>query len=121
MVFLEHKPVPVAECPVCGHPPIHHMEDGPGATCMVCSFMALKAVDLGLKKVMPICTRRFPFKLSLAERIQAMAGDKSSYEQERICAICNCHWKQHWGFLCVTGDSTFVPVLDYQQPFLVTH
>jgi hypothetical protein len=121
MTFLAHDPGPVDECPVCHHPPIQHIEDGARATCLICSFLAMKSAEYGHAKIPHICTRKFQFKLSLAERTQAMAASKASFEQKQLCAVCNCEWRQHWGYLCPSGDSLFVPVIESKLPFLITH
>ncbi len=67
-----------------------------------------------------ICTVRFEFKLTEAEREQAEKADKGSFERWTMCGVCYYTWEQHSGFLCPSGDSTFVPLLDSKQPFLHT-
>ena len=66
----------------------------------------------------PICTLKFEFKLSRHEREQAALADKGSYEPMTVCAACDCEWRSHQGYLCPTGDSTFIPVLDKDLPFV---
>lgn len=100
------------ECPDCHHPPLRHISDGTGVTCLVCNFMA-KERGAGF-----VCTRKFEFKLSQREREQAMRADKGTFPQRTICAECNCEWVMHTGYLCPTGDSTFLPLLDKHLPFI---
>jgi hypothetical protein len=90
-------------------------------------FLAMNAAENGWP-LPKICTRRFQFKLSFTERMQAMAADKASFDQKTLCAaigpdgqICNHEWRQHWGYLCPSGDSLFVPVIESKLPFLITH
>jgi hypothetical protein len=113
------------QCPLCHHPPIQHVPDGTGATCVVCAFLLEEALVQALRgnvvKIQHVCTLQFAFKLSQREREQAALADKGSYPPRTICAECDCYWEAHKGYLCPTGDSTFVPLLDKDQPFLVTH
>ena len=110
------------QCPVCHHAPIRHVEDGTGATCIVC-LKGQQYVLEGMTApgIVPgrVCTMKFEFKLSKREREQAVAADKGSYEQHKVCAECYCEWMAHEGYLCPTGDSTFRPLLE--EGFLVTH
>lgn len=114
------------QCPVCHHPPIHHRPDGTGATCAVCVFLAEQAVkemaERGIFQttVIKICTLKFQFKLSQREREQAEVADKASWPPKTVCAECDCLWEAHKGYLCPTGDSTFVPVIESKLPFLFT-
>ena len=43
MKTIEVKGV-AGQCPVCQHPPIRHVQDGTGWTCIVCLFVAGEAV-----------------------------------------------------------------------------
>lgn len=54
------------------------------------------------------CRHVFDFKLTPAEREQAMKADKMAFEQDDLCAQCGLEWMQHSGYLCPSGDSTFV-------------
>ena len=107
------------ECPDCHHPPLRHVPDGLGATCVVCAFelreLLLKAtagVLLQTTRIPKICTRKFEFHIQGREREQAMLADKGSYEPHTVCILCACEWMQHLGYLCPTGDSLFVPLLE---------
>lgn len=106
------------QCPVCHHPPIRHVSDGTGATCLVCLWLAEQAKLYG-KLPVNVCTCRFTFKLSQRERDQAEKATKTSYPQMTVCAECGLEWRGHSGYLCPDGDSTFVPLLDSSQPFIV--
>jgi hypothetical protein len=103
------------QCPICNHPPIRHVPDGIGATCIVCAFMATQG------PLRQICTLKFEFKLSQREREQAEKADKGSWQPHVICVNCDCEWMAHSGYLCPTGDSTFLPLLDKDLPMLFTH
>jgi hypothetical protein len=107
------------QCPMCQHPPIRHLEDGTGHTCIVCLWMAAEAAKSGHESN-KVCTLKFEFRLSKREREQAVLADKESYPPMTICAECWCDWRAHEGYLCPTGDSTFVPDLDSKKPFLFT-
>lgn len=123
MTFFEHVPEPVTECPVCHHPPIRHVEDGTGASCLVCLYQHHRWIEQGVGPFAPkICTKKFTFKLSKHEREQAAIASKESYPQQTICAqpSCGCEWRAHLGYLCPSGDSTFIPDLDSKKPFLYT-
>jgi len=113
------------QCPVCHHPPIQHKPDGMGVSCLVCVFMAERAVEDAVNgyvvNIPKVCTLKFEFKLSQREREQAVLADKGSYPPKTVCAECDTTWEAHMGYLCPTGDSTFVPLLDKDLPFLVTH
>lgn len=102
------------QCPICYHPPIRHIEDGTGHTCLVCLYLASSG------NTNKICTLKFEFKLSTREMEQARIADKGSYPPRTVCAECYCTWESHEGYLCPTGDSTFVPDLDSKKPFLYT-
>lgn len=104
----------MGECPICGHAPIRHVEDGTGATCLVC----LAGRQLGFTQ--SVCTLKFEFKLSKREREQAELADKGSYAPRTMCAVCYCYWEAHSGYLCPSGDSTFLPYLYERQPMLFT-
>lgn len=93
----------------CGHPRIRHVQDGTGWTCVVCAFEIKEGINPNRKTV---CTRKQNFKLSQYERDQAMAASKESYPQHIVCAICFFEWMNHAGYLCPTGDDTFLPLLD---------
>jgi hypothetical protein len=117
------------QCPACHHPPIRHVPDGTGATCTICAWLAGQALEAAANRerfVMPgwnghVCTLRFVFKLSRREREQAERADKGSYPPKTVCAVCDCTWEAHAGYLCPTGDSVFIAVLDKDLPFVVTH
>jgi hypothetical protein len=115
----------VGQCPVCHHPPIQHKPDGTGTTCVVCAFMLEESLVQALRgnvvRVPRVCTLKFEFKLSQREREQAALADKESYPPKTVCVECDCAWEAHQGYLCPTGDSTFVPLLDKDLPFLRTH
>lgn len=107
----------LGQCPLCQHPPIRHVTDGTGTTCVVCLYMAERdRVEARLPR--KVCTLGFQFKLSLREREQAAKADKGSYPQGTICIECMCEWRAHEGYLCPTGDSTFLPLLDADLPFM---
>ena len=114
------------QCPVCHHPPIRHVPDGTGITCLVCQLMAHEAINAVLAgspytiRIPKICTLKFEFKLSQREREQAMAASKDAHPARTICAECNCAWEAHAGWLCPTGDSTFMPLVETKLPFLHT-
>lgn len=93
------------QCNICEHPPIRHVREGNSWTCLVCVLM----VREGMKK--EVCTQQMNFKLSQHEREQAMDADKASYPPRIICAQCFYSWEQHVGYLCPSGDDTFLPLL----------
>lgn len=113
-------------CPDCGHPPIRHKADGLTATCLVCLFIledqlrnAADHSDARGINIAKVCTRRFKFRLSEHERVQAMAADKQSYPERTVCIAvdadgntCGVEWMAHHGYLCPSGDSTFVPLIN---------
>ena len=70
------------QCPACHHPPIRHVQDGTGYTCVVCAFMLEEALVQALRgnvvKIERVCTLKFEFKLSQHEREQAMVADKGA-------------------------------------------
>jgi hypothetical protein len=103
------------ECTNCGHPPIRHIKDGQHWLCLVCVIMARE----GMKSINDLCTVPMTFKLSEREREQASKADRSSYPPHIVCAVCNYTWESHLGYLCPTGDDTFIPLLDVG--FLHTH
>jgi len=112
------------QCPLCQHPPIRHVSDGTGYTCLVCAFLAeeyKRHPELYWGKIHPVCTLKFEFKLSRREREQAMAAYKATFPPHTVCAECYCIWQAHHGMLCPTGDSTFLPLLDKDLPFIHTH
>jgi hypothetical protein len=110
------------QCPLCHHPPIRHVPDGSGHTCVVCQFLAQQTLENALRGLpvhpVTICTAGFKFKLSQREREQAAVADKNSYPAKTVCAECDCTWESHMGYLCPTGDSTFVPLLEKDLPFI---
>lgn len=110
----------IGQCPLCNHPPIRHEPDGTGATCIVCLWLANQDIQNHKSTPRKICTLKFEFKLSRAEREQAVKADKNAYPQHQECAKCYCEWMAHIGYLCPSGDSTFVPLFDSKKPFLVT-
>jgi hypothetical protein len=95
------------ECETCGHAPILHVPDGPCLGCIGQAGMQDK-----LTESTQVCTKRFTFQLSQREREQAIKADKESYPQWTVCVMCGAWWCQHKGYLCVTGDSTFLPYLE---------
>jgi hypothetical protein len=104
-------------CPDCHHPPLRHVPDGLGATCIVCAWEmqeAFKRLANGDDAKMPqrICTRRFTFRIQGKEREQAMMADKNSWAAHDVCIECGCEWMQHFGWLCPTGDTLFVKLID---------
>lgn len=108
-----------AECPACHHPPISHVEDGTGITCMGCYAMGLlqAANEPDNDKQVFVCTKKFTFRLSKHEREQAARAPKDTFPGGvdgfgPECIECGAWWAQHTGMLCVTGDSTFIPLLD---------
>ena len=119
MTTIYHEPFKNPECPACHHAPIRHEEDGIGSTCIVCLWLHQRDISEG-RRPHDVCTVKFAFRLSKHEREQATKAAKSTYPQRTICLICNCEWRAHTGFLCPTGDSTFVPDLDNRKPFLYT-
>lgn len=104
----------IGQCPICMHPPIRHIDDGTGTTCLVC--LSLYSYGTGSGRV---CTLKFEFRLSQSEREQAIKADKEMYPQRTTCANCFHYWMQHDGMLCPSGDSTFIPLLE--EGFLHTH
>jgi len=109
MTFILHEHPPQANCPQCGHIKIQHSPDGLGFSCAICLFLEREKQPLPGGKV---CTMKFKFKLSQSEVEQAKKADKESFPPRTICAICNFTWQQHMGFLCPTGDDTFLPLLE---------
>ena len=107
----------MGQCPLCLHPPIRHVEDGTGATCLICAWLA-EQDRKNYKLPRHVCTVKFNFKLSKHEREQAERADKASYPPRTVCAECYCYWEAHSGYLCPTGDSTFLPLLDKDLPFI---
>jgi hypothetical protein len=104
------------QCPICQHPPIRHIPDGMGYTCLVCLYLAAHEHTNNF-----VCTLKFEFKLSQREREQAAAAYKGTFPPHTVCAECDCEWQAHQGMLCPTGDSTFLPVLDKDLPMIFTH
>lgn len=103
----------IGECPMCGHAPImHEGESGNEGECQICKFLMIQG------KVAIVCNMRFQFKLTWAERHYAMKGDKNSFPMHTVCAECAFEWCQHKGFLCPSGDSTFLPLLESDLPYL---
>lgn len=101
-------------CQTCGHAPIMHIQDGPLTICRVCKLL----YDEG--SINTVCLNQFRFKLPRVEREQAARADKDSYPPHTICAVedCGFEWQQHMGYLCPSGDSTFLPLLDCDLPYL---
>jgi hypothetical protein len=104
------------QCPLCQHPPIRHVPDGTGSSCLVCLYLAAQS---GTHQ--NVCTLKFEFKLSQREREQAAAAYKGTFPPQTECAECGCTWQAHQGMLCPTGDSVFLPLLDKDRPMLFTH
>lgn len=109
-------------CSNCGHLPIHHVQDGLHTTCRACQLLANEGAIVYGKRwnQSMVCHNRFRFKLSRVEREQAARADKGSYPMHTICAQPDCafEWCQHMGYLCPSGDSTFIPLLDKDLPFI---
>jgi hypothetical protein len=93
-------------CEQCNHPPIRHVVDGKVSVCLVCLLLARENPSL------KVCIRLMNFKLSQAEREQAANADRESWPPTSLCANCFYSWEQHMGYLCPTGDSTFILFLD---------
>lgn len=93
-------------CKECAHPPIQHVIDGKTSVCLVCILLARENPSLR------VCVQRMNFKLSQHEREQAAKADRESYPAEATCANCFYNWAQHTGYLCPTGDSTFIIFID---------
>lgn len=95
-----------AACEKCGHVPIRHIE----GTCLVCLFLneQIKAGAIVHRKYAGICTERFTFHLSEQERTQAKMASPDAYKQDDICSNCGQYWVMHEGYLCPSGDSTFI-------------
>jgi hypothetical protein len=112
------------QCPYCHHPPIRHVPDGTGYTCLVCAYTLEQAVLEAARTgsfahaVPRVCTVGFQFKLPQREREQAATADKNSFAPKTVCAVCTCHWEAHQGYLCPTGDSTFVLLLDKDLAYI---
>lgn len=106
----------MTECDLCGHPPIRHIQDGRSWYCLVCESLVRNGVRLnGL--LATLCTQQMNFKLSEHERAQASIADKASYPPRTICAECFYEWEEHMGYLCPSGDSTFIPLLNAGQDY----
>jgi hypothetical protein len=56
-----------------------------------------------------------PLPAERAERDASGPGTVSRAERRSYCA-----WRAHSGYLCPSGDSTFVPLLDKDVPFIFT-
>jgi hypothetical protein len=74
-----------------------------------------------------VCHHRFNFQLSEREREIAscvgMGRDKaialmSEYDRWDKCAVCFEEWQSHLGYLCPSGDSTFVKLVKSKLPYL---
>jgi hypothetical protein len=103
----------LGECPMCGHAPImHDGETGNEGECRICKFL------VGQGQTKKVCNMRFQFKLSYEERYQASKASKDSYPMHTVCTECGFEWCQHRGYLCPSGDSTFLPLLDCDRPYL---
>jgi hypothetical protein len=107
-------------CPQCGDAPIQHIGDGYGGhTCLTCIARAnLRKQGNILPGYSGICTMGFGFKLSLREREQASRASKDAYPMHTVCIECGMEWCQHTGYLCPSGDSTFIPLLECDMPLL---
>ena len=99
--------MPDAYCE-CGHPRIRHMSDGYGWVCQICMFLNMQDSSTYNN----VCTRPQLFKLSQREREQAARAAKDSYPPHTVCVMCGYEWLQHMGYLCPSGDDTFLPLLD---------
>jgi len=79
MVKTIDIPGVAGQCPICQHPPIRHVADGTGYSCLVCLFLAEQAVreaasGRAVRPPGPVCTLHFEFRLSQREREQAAAA-----------------------------------------------
>jgi hypothetical protein len=107
------------ECPKCHHPPLRHVPDGLGTTCLVCLWELQELIKRsahgllsGQERVPRVCTQRFEFTIQGREREQAMRAYKEAFEPHTVCIQCACDWQQHMGYLCPSGDTLFVPLLE---------
>jgi hypothetical protein len=112
------KELGTMQCPTCGHTPIMHIQDGTTTVCRLCHFLNDQGQLERYTGLRLICMREFKFKLSRVEREQAAKADRETYKPHTICADCDYEWQQHMGYLCPSGDSTFVPLLDSMLPFV---
>lgn len=110
----------MTECDICKHPPIKHVPDGSGSwICLVCEMLVRTgSVFYGQMVIVP-CRKQMKFKLTQSEREQAAKADPESFPSHITCGECGFAWMNHLGYLCPSGDSTFIPMLP--QGFLVTH
>lgn len=110
-------------CQACGHAPIMHVQDGLYTVCRVCYLLADEGQLQRMTGRLTICTNQFKFHLPRVEREQAARADKDSFPPHTVCAVPDCgfEWQQHMGYLCPSGDSTFVPLIESDLPFLRTH
>ena len=110
----------MTECDICHHPPIHHIPDDSGSwICLVCEMLVRTGSVIEGKLVVSACRKQMNFKLSQDERDQAAKAPRDSFPPHIVCGSCFFTFEQHRGFLCPTGDDTFIPLLD--QGFLITH
>ena len=84
-----------------------HMEEGFSTVCRVCWLL----YDQGVVKT--ICIRSFKFKIPKAEREAAARADRGAYPPRTRCAVCYADWEQHMGYLCPSGDSVFIPFVNF--------
>lgn len=118
----------MTSCPNCGHPPIRHVQDGLRHDCAVCVLLATEAaINNPNGHIPPVCHVRFNFRLSEREREQATVGCNTFEGRVRYmdmhprhakCAVCFCDWQEHMGYLCPSGDSVFVLLLESKLPYL---
>ena len=105
-----------AYCDACGHFKAQHTHFG-CQTCRKLLALAKREPSAAPYVTVPyICKQQFRFKLSLNDREQAAKFDnKTQYENRALCAVCFYEWMEHTGYLCPTGDSTFVPAIGGSQ------
>lgn len=101
-------------CLGCGHPKIRHIQDGLRIDCIVCVHLLREDATFNR----PVCHVKFNFKLSESEREQAAAANKESFDRHIKCAVCLGEWQEHMGYLCPSGDSTFMPLLESNLPYI---
>lgn len=93
-------------CPECGHAKIAH----PKALgfCTACQYLAMAGVGPGT-----MCRQVFVSIFNQDELERLTHVPKDSFDQWTLCAVCECHWMEHCGALCPSGNTTFKPVVGY--------
>jgi hypothetical protein len=86
-----------------------HIQDGLTTVCRVCKLLSDRGVVPGQR----ICHNQFVFKIPRAEREAAARADRGAYPPRTRCAVCYADWEQHMGYLCPSGDSIFVPFVNF--------